>query len=322
MYSFTQYVLNEMAEEISLFQKLRKTITTAGTINTIKYAYGVFNEYQNKYGDDELKHKLQKLKEENLDKSDAEFLIQKARHDIIELYNWYNNNRRKAPKDIEESVSNIDEASLTGFHIRDNIAKRNAYFNAVENIENKYPGVNSFLYSASKWAYEVSPNKNEELYNLLYSLRNVKHLQDFTDQELRMIYKFIKLEGIRYSDGFESFFISATREHGTSPNGYEAITNFSHFTYDEIDTKTMEPRTKLMKAWDSLNSHLTYKNGMIFFAAISAIFMITGKSSHKKFLGDFVNFLGKLKVGRAETEDWTNIKKGYNDIFGDRSQTS
>ena len=54
MYSFTQYVLNEMAEEISLFQKLRKTITTAGTINTIKYAYGVFNEYQNKYGDDEL----------------------------------------------------------------------------------------------------------------------------------------------------------------------------------------------------------------------------------------------------------------------------
>lgn len=100
--SFMQ--LNEMAEEISLFTKVRKKITSIKTKENFISALDVFIEYQKTYGDKELGMKLQRLRDDQVDIDDVKFAVNIARKQLASLYNWYNNKKRKAPKDIKESA--------------------------------------------------------------------------------------------------------------------------------------------------------------------------------------------------------------------------
>lgn len=316
MYSFKQYALNEMAEEISLFQKLRSKIVSAATVKNVKTACDIFYEYQKKYGDEELSAKLEKLRNDNCDKSDAEFLIQKTRHDLIELYNWYNNSRRKAPKDISESITNIDEQSMSGLHIRDKLKNSQDYYNAAENIEANYPGVNSFLYAASKWAHEVTPHKDKELYTLLYSLRDVKHLQNFTDSELRKIYKYIKNKGAYSADGYERIFINASVDREADANGYDVITNFGHFTYKGIDVKNMEKKDDILKKlWEIMTSPKTVSSMILAIQLLKGLAILTGHNNIYDMLKTLKHTVDDIKKDGFSPESMQTIKDIFKRIF-------
>ncbi len=88
-------------------------------------------------------------------------------------------------------------------------------YDAIESIEARYPGVNHFLYAASRWASDVSPNRNPALYDLLVRMSGKSSIHDFEENDLRAIYKYIikdkelRRPTAKYSD-FEQHFIEAS----------------------------------------------------------------------------------------------------------------
>ena len=93
----------EMAEEISLFQKVRRAITSSTTKKTVLIAIDLFIEYQKKYGDRELFERIDRLRKHDIDIDDINFSIDRVKSKMISLYNWYNEKRRRTPQDIDEA---------------------------------------------------------------------------------------------------------------------------------------------------------------------------------------------------------------------------
>ncbi len=97
-------MLIEMAEEISLFQKVRRAITSASNKKTLIIAIDLFIEYQKKYGDRELFERIDRLRSHDVNIDDAAFVFEKVKAKMIAIYNWYNDKRRRSPQDINEDM--------------------------------------------------------------------------------------------------------------------------------------------------------------------------------------------------------------------------
>ncbi len=84
--------------------------------------------------------------------------------------------------------------------------------NIIASIERNYPGVNTFMYMAHKWSYDVDSTKDRELYNLLMSLKHVGNIESMTEREIRKVYKFIIKRRLRHADydDFEDMFLRAS----------------------------------------------------------------------------------------------------------------
>lgn len=105
MITYKQFMINEMAEEISMFQKVRAAIKSSRSKEALLIAIQLFLDYQMRYGDKELYEKIHRVKEVLEIAEDAKEAYQKLKKRLIIVYNWYNDNRRRAPKDIQESAS-------------------------------------------------------------------------------------------------------------------------------------------------------------------------------------------------------------------------
>lgn len=96
--------------------------------------------------------------------------------------------------------------------ILDDYKSKQELYKALEIMDEKYPGVSHFLFMASKWAHEVSPELNADLYNLLVKLSGKESITDFSEEDIRLIYKYI-IKNKRYLKTFEDYeahFIEAT----------------------------------------------------------------------------------------------------------------
>ena len=140
----------------------------------------------------------------------------------------------------------------------DSMFHSKSYIPVVGRIEQEYPGVNHFLHIASKWAETVEEDKNKELHDLLIKLSKNRHLEDFSDNDLREIYFFLKRHNLYSSDSIEREFINASsnpRRYGDKVERREdgkgnwegeerrsekkKLIGYRHFTYPDLDTKKM-----------------------------------------------------------------------------------